>query len=381
MVAGGWPAGVLCGLAPISYDFLPIPSAAFLLKSRVVLCGAAPGGVIHVIEYEHGKLGAVVAAPNATGKMRVRRVLWLSDPLVVPHLEPGAVADRSWGRSPKSEVVLTQLEIVVDVETVPTPVKQSVVVPNRAYHLFRSSIGNVLQTEMIYSTANGLDALRAPVTPARCAHLLMEYVELLGGGDSQHAAEIMRTEISAQITPETTRQKSLSDARAELRAVQYPFVHALMSNADGKMTWIGDRAHTLEYYFTDEDDLQRVLQLQQLGWVVPEKEPDRRGAERKRLRRHCGFMLPFGHDDVDGKGSNVMRYSFESKKLEIAIAVGFFDESLQWVCGADPPAKQAGLGPRAQYDIVTRAWRRRNAQPPLTLARADAHYAQSLVFS
>ena len=40
-------------------------------------------------------------------------------------------------------------------QTVLTPVNQSVILPNRACHLFRNSIGNVLQTEMIYST-NGL---------------------------------------------------------------------------------------------------------------------------------------------------------------------------------------------------------------------------------
>ena len=42
--------------------------------------------------------------------------------------------------------------------------------------------------------------------------------------------------------------------------------------------------------------------------------------------------------------------------------------------GAEP---EAGAG---VYDIVTRTWRAPNAQPPLTLARAKAHYVQEAVF-
>ena len=116
------------------------------------------------------------------------------------------------------------------------------------------------------------------------------------------------------------------------------------------------------------------------GWIVPEREPSRNGAKRQRLGRHRGYMLVYMHDDVDGRGSNFIRYSLESRKLEIGLSVGFFGDNLEWVRGAQPPPAGKGLGNKPQYDIVTRTWRKRQAQPPLTLTRADEHFAQELVF-
>ena len=46
------------------------------------------------------------------------------------------------------------------------------------------------------------------------------------------------------------------------------------------------------------------------------------------------------HNAVDGRGSNFLRISLESRKLEIGLSVGFFGINLEFVAGADPPPKE-----------------------------------------
>ena len=145
------------------------------------------------------------------------------------------------------------------------------------------------------------------------------------------------------------------------------------------LTWTGDRNLTFEHYFEDLDEILRVLQMPRSGWAVIEKEPDAAGRTRRRLARWRGFMLIFTHNDTDGRGSNFVRYSLESRKLEIGLAVGFFGENLEYVKGTTPPPSENAA--HTQYDIVTRKWRAPNALPTLTAGRADAHYNLSSVFA
>ena len=51
------------------------------------------------------------------------------------------------------------------------------------------------------------------------------------------------------------------------------------------------------------------------------------------------------HNDVDGRGSNFVRYSLESRKLEIGLSVGFFGENLDWAGGAQPPKRPKSVPP------------------------------------
>ena len=50
---------------------------------------------------------------------------------------------------------------------------------------------------------------------------------------------------------------------------------------------------------------------------VPEKENDKLGRKRERAAKDRGYMLVFTHADVDGKGSNKIAYTLETKELRI----------------------------------------------------------------
>jgi hypothetical protein len=134
------------------------------------------------------------------------------------------------------------------------------------------------------------------------------------------------------------------------------------------LEWSGDRALTLEYYFEDVEDVERLLVVS--AWRVAELPSDRRGRARKR-KRNKGFLLIMTHNDSDDKGSNRISYCLETKLLEIRLGVAYYGENLNFVKGYSPPEPDVGEAGHV-FDIVTRAYRAPGVLPVSTLARARA---------
>ena len=375
--------GSLTGLVPTEPDYEPIAADAMDLDGVTLRIGAERAKPLPMIKIAEHELGEITRPP-APGEttLRVRRAYDAEHPAVADYLAamPRA-ADREYleilGSCKQRAVILS--DEIVEVALVDLPrdrrgrVVPATVVPLAMYHLFRLNHSNVYASVLRVESLE-LKALQQPTTPEYAVETLIECapaeaVDLM--------AETIRNEIYAQVTPETTAQKSLADARVVLRGQRLAPVAALVQAAGRELRWRGDRSLTLEYYFESENELVGMLGLARAGWVVPAREPDRKGADRKRAQRHAGFMLVFMHADADGKGSNFIRYSLESQRLELGLSVGFFtDAGLQFKTGAEPPPPTAALGDRPVYDIVEREWLAEAAARHVTLARADARFAQ-----
>ena len=370
------------GIVPLAADFDAIADDAMRIYGVTVVIGGAPTKPMHTIKVDEvGNLGWIQG--RATNEaISIRHLRRLDHPEIAPLLDHDVDPfDRAWGRRLDSEVVLTDTVATIPIAALPRPIERITVVPTAMYHDFRLSTTKVRALALkaaVDAAADGdaagdaaaltLTALQSPLTPAYVVQVLAEHTISTGSIDVTYELANLRNEMYAQVTPEKTVQPSLANALVQLRGYDFSKLQGLMHAAGRRLTWIGDRGLTFEYHLTSLDDILTLFGMVRAGWIVPEKDPARNGAKRKRLARHLGFILLFF------SGSNFIRYSLEKRTLEIFLSVGFYGTNLMHFRGAEP---EAGAG---VYDIVTRTWRAPNAQPPLTLARAKAHYVQEAVF-
>ena len=235
------------GLVPDDDDFEPIAYDAFTIGRRVIPIGGEPGRPIHAVKLDGGRIGAPISRPH-NGTITCRLLLSLADPLVAP-----LVDQSSWARMPQAELVLTDTEITVPVSSIPTPITSVLIVSKPMYHPFRLSSSNVRAAQLRLDRSGAhprLVALQTPITPAHVVRELVTYYTECAGVDVGHATENLRNEIVTQVTPETTAQKSLGDARAVVRGYDFSALQAIMQAAGCELVWLGDRALTFEYHFT-----------------------------------------------------------------------------------------------------------------------------------
>ena len=125
-------------------------------------------------------------------------------------------------------------------------------------------------------------------------------------------------------------------------------------------------------YIEDLDELRDLLtERVAKGWAIAEKEEDKLGRVRKRVRGH-GYLIPFLHDDQDGVGSNVITYYGEMKRLDIRLALGYHGTSGKFSSGATPPPCPSTLM-KGRFDIVTRTWQPKTG--PDAVVWTDARFA------
>ena len=213
------------GLVPGAADY----ADAYTIGDRTVDIGRQRGRPLHGFFYAPGLMGELVRRPDAGAThLQVRPLLKVDDPAIAPLLGQQPADERAWGRSPASEVVLSEHEIAVPLAAVPLPVETFSVVPSAMYHTFRVSGVDVRQAELRLDAAGQLVALQEPITPAAAVRELSLHAARCQVS-ATHVAQGICSEIYRQVTPEPAAQpKGLVDSRTEIRAFDYDKLVVLM---------------------------------------------------------------------------------------------------------------------------------------------------------
>jgi len=350
------------GLEPLEPSMEPIDADAFLNKKTVYRVGTEHWGA-HGACYHDGdgkrQCGRLEGRPSG-GKV-----------LLTKYHSPAEVRDNfdvsvAYLTRPK-ELTLTEYLVSVGVEQLIHPI---LVVNQRAEHLFSleyPSATYVCETMIIDG-----DFVIIPevLTEDEVKLSLVEFASSSSYEMEADVVDLLGNEVRMQMVPEA--QTNLADAVATLRGFSLSRF-LLLKDAVTDAEWRGDRTLTLDLYITDVEMLAGIIGGigPSSGWIIPEKEPDKSGRVRKRTRNN-GYMLVMLHADDEDKGTNVLSYCLETKKLEIRLSLAYFNLAFTWVRGAElpPPPHLKGY----KFDIVDRQWQLKGAPPVWTAARALDHF-------
>ena len=353
-------------LMPLEPSFEPVEDDVFRMGDHVYLIGARAGCVTHGIEFmdqRDGRMhcGRLEGRPS-NGVLVMTR-------LVAPNEAGSALEplDR------EMLFVLGNKELVLTEELLAVPltcmkdVAPILAVPPRALALFELEYEAATRPMGMMVVEGTIKVISEPTTEEDVRAQLLGITSALAFESRADTQHLLFNEAQLQAVPE--RQADLSLALIVLRGFSLSRALTVMRNAE----WRGDRALTLEEYLTPETLRDVLGEHPSDGWIIPEKEPDAKGVVRKRVKNK-GYLLIMMHADVDGRGSNVISYCLETKRLTLRLALGYFGENLKFVKGARPPPKGEGEGPDHEFDIVSRTYQQLTTAEVWTEARALAHF-------
>ena len=372
MVTREMPAPM--GLVPATPSFAAVTQDVMRIKGMDVSIGAEAGHVSHAIEYDGEDdeicFGIILARPAADELLEIR-VLYTAEQL--SHTE--IILEDAWELAADELVLGAELRSI-DRASVRRPI---LLVPELARHSARLDHGDAVKiVRLVMDSDAEVKPIEEPVTDKSLKHDFIEIALAKYGGNLDVITKPIRNECRLQITPDEV--PNLRAAVAEIRDYDHGKFMLLMRGREPE--WLGDRELTFVYYLSGDDDVQALWPCGlPNGWVVPEKMPGKSGRKRVRAAKHRGYMLVFTHQDVDGKGANKITYCLETKTLTITLAVGFFNENLEFDDGAEPPACDLeGEYDREHvgFDIVNRVWMDRSSAdaPVWNEGRALLYYGR-----
>ena len=353
-------------LVPLEPSFEDVDYDVFCMGGRFMPIGATAGGVTHAIAYtvdadDRLRFGRIEARPSG-GLLQVTRLLTSQEVRTAfPHVDSAYLV-----HGPK-ELVLTEQVVMVPLAKVDRLAR--LVVPPRSKHMFELEFEAATHPMELMVVSGELRVISEPRTEEQVHGDLVRVAMAAGYVTREDFRRVLLNEVMLQAVPE--KQENFESSLVTLRGFCLAHALALVQGVEG-IAWRGDRSLTLDIYLTI-DDLRSILgTLPSDGWVIPEKEPDAAGIIRKRTKNK-GYLLVMTHDDEDGRGSTVLSYCVETKRLTLRLALSYFGENLKFIRGARLPPKQEGEG-EYQFDIVTRTYQDRAQAEAWTEARALAHF-------
>ena len=288
------PSGIISTVA----SFNEIPRSVAWVGNRLFLGGATPGEPFEIVIVEHeGEqvMGVALGAPVG-GIARLRVLERCTD------LNSSDVDD-AWRHEPAA-VALRLQEIDADV----TQRAVALVVPSGATHAFGLEYSTVFTLTLI-ETSDGFAAVHERSTALKACGQVAAWAKQRGGVDVASVLTTVANEVRLQGIPE--KHDNLARAVITFRGSSLATAVAVAP----ELAWRGDRELTLEQPLA-QVDLERIFarNFPSLGWRVPELEPARNGAQRKR-KRNKGFVL------VEQAETNRVLYCMETKVLQLELAL------------------------------------------------------------